>query len=93
MNKIITKILDKYYSKKLIDEILQSLRFTFDLDFRTEYNKDKVRLYIKKRKYKDEEYYQLYYFRYEEAFNNLLRIDKVKSAMRECVEMYLKEEY
>lgn len=59
--KVIEKILDKYYMKKLVDRIKLGL-LIYRLDFEYKYEKDGFLINIKKKKYKD--------------YTTLIKIDK-----------------
>ena len=50
--KVTEKILDKYYMKKLVDEIKLGL-LLYCLDFEYKYEKDGFLINVKKKKYKD----------------------------------------
>lgn len=50
--KVIEKILDKYYMKKLVDEIKFTLKY-YCLDFEYKYEKNGFLINVKKKKYKD----------------------------------------
>lgn len=90
LEKIIEKRLDRYYSNKLMKEITDSIRFIFDLDFKTEREENRFIMYVKKRKYKDSEYEAIIHFRYDEAIIHLIRIDETRKYVRKLVEDYIK---
>lgn len=52
---MIDRILDKYYTKKLI-EFIKSELVMYNLDKKFEVTKDRVMIFIKKDKYNDNEY-------------------------------------
>lgn len=92
MNKIIHRILDRYYADKLIKEIIDSFRCIYYLDFKTEKNENRIFLYVKKPKYKNTEYEKVIHFRIEEAIIHLIRIDDTRRVVREQIKKYLDKE-
>ena len=89
MNRFITKILDEYYTHKLIDEIEDSVTYKYDLDFKTEWKNDRINLYVKKRKYKDEHYKRIYVFDYCDSLMWLIKIDAAKTTVDNNIKGYL----
>lgn len=92
MDNFIDKILDEYYSRKLTKDIQKCLLFKYDLDVRTEWEKDVVRIQIKKRKYKDNQYYTVFLFKCDTALRYLIRFDEVKDALKDSIKYYFEKE-
>ena len=94
MNKIIKKMLDKYYIDKLTNEIRESCIFKYDLDFRVtdDANNKKVYLAVKKRKYKEAEYATIFTFGYDDALIMLIKLNDVKQMVNDYIKDYLERE-
>ncbi len=79
--KVIDNILDNYYTKKLIKDILYEMKIIFDLDTKIEYEKSKkpkgkqytrVHIYAKPRHYKT--YTHILDFSKGDSFNHLTNL-------------------
>ena len=90
MNRFITKILDEYYTHKLIDKIKDFIICTYNLDLKTEWKGNNVILYVKKRKHKDEYYEQIYTFNYCDSLMWLINLNSTKEIVDNNIKGYLK---
>ena len=88
---MIEKILDKYYTKKLVELIFNDIVIYY-IDKRVRYEKDFAIIDIKKRKYSEEYYKELVYISYGESLNTLINYDKIRNSMLNEVERILKED-
>lgn len=78
MGNMIDEILDKYYSRKLGKIISNHIYYTYiGFDTKCKINKDKIIIYIKEEKEKDEYYKILYSSSIFYSFTKLIRINKV----------------
>lgn len=88
---MLEKVLDKYYTKKLMKQIKEYLD-VFNLDKRIVYYKDYAILEVKRRKWKEENYITVFSCRYEEAFINLLNLgSSLVESLIKMVEEKVKE--
>ena len=85
--KIIDNILDNYYTKQLIKEILHEIKIRFNLDTKIEYIKSKkpngkqytrVNIYAKPRHYKT--YTHIFDFLKGDSFNHLTNLKCVEKS-------------
>lgn len=87
---MIEKILDKYYTKKLQQEIKKYMMIWFDLDMRFVEYKNKFQLHIKMEEYNDEQYKEILTFYKKESFIHLCMWEEVEKAINERVNKYFK---
>jgi hypothetical protein len=90
-DKIIEKILDRYYANKLSKEIIDSFIFIYGVDFRIKRCEDRIEICVKKCKYKETEYKAIIHFRLDEAIIHLMRIDETRKYVRELIEEYIEK--
>ena len=88
--KLITKILDKYYSKKL-DDFIKSIEFEYYLDFKHIYTKDNILIQVKKKKYKDELFTEIAHLQKKDSFIHLCNRDKLEEYIKRLIKDYTKE--
>ena len=69
---MITKILDKYFLKKLLDELIIDLS-VYNIDKKIIFLKDNADLFIKQRKWKEDYYRKVFSVRYSNAFEIYVR--------------------
>lgn len=84
---MIEKILDKYYSKKLMEFLDRQLLEWF-IDKRYLIKDTYVSLQIKKCKYNDSEYKEIITFAKKDAFIYLCNQSELKKVLRQCVQGY-----
>lgn len=90
-DKIIQKILDRYYTKKLVEEIKKHVFAYWCLDIMEQHEtRSTVSLYIKNRKYNDNEYKHLITVGTHDAIINLMQLDKIKKTLDGRIEEYHK---
>lgn len=68
---MIEKILDKYYTKKLIEKLDLDLKL-YCLDTKYNFEKEKVSVYIKKKYWNDKNYVYLASFYYKETLEYIV---------------------
>lgn len=90
--KIISKILDAYYTNKLIDYIKFVLN-DFLIDVRTIKYKYLVVIKVKKPKYNDIQYKEIYRFSKEDAFTLMCMYKDVTTEILENINKYREKEY
>lgn len=73
---MIRKILNKYFYHILASIIERYLVGTYNCDFKIEYKKGFLLVYAKKRKWKDNEYKQIYNIYYTEFIYSIANIEK-----------------
>jgi hypothetical protein len=88
---MIEKILDNYYSKRLIDK-LKMTECIYCLDFKNIIEKNEVVVYCKIRKYKDKNYTRIMNFPKKYVFYYLSNYDNFRNDIEECIKEYYKEE-
>ena len=88
---MIDRILDNYYTKKLLEEI----RWCFivrGLDYRFTCNKEEARIEVKKEKY-DKKYYSLVaHIQKDESLKYLCNLDKFKESLVNILNDYNEKE-
>lgn len=92
MDKFIDKILDNYYSRKLVNKIENCIRFTYDLDIQTLWEDNLVRVKIKNKKYKDDHYYSIFIFECDNALTYLIRFSELDKTLKHAIDYYLDNE-
>ena len=85
---MIEKILDKYYTKKLQQNIKKEMMFWLDIDMRFVEYKNKFQLQIKKEKFNDKEYQEILTIYKKESFIYLCRWEETKKAINESINRY-----
>lgn len=88
---MIDRILDKYYARKVIWYLIDGLTI-FYLDTKVVKSKTHIRIWIKKKKLKDDYYEHIYTLRLENSFYNLLHIDDLVKEIKEEARNYLEKE-
>lgn len=96
---MITKVLDNYYSNKLMNIIKNRISKKYYIsvylkkpDFNVKEEKNKIIVQIKKPEYKDEFYTQIFAFYKENAFEILCRYDEMWKEIEINIKEYLKGE-
>ena len=85
------RVLDKYYTKKLMEELKDYLD-VFNIDKRIVYYKNGATLEIKKRKWRDENYKEIFYCEYDKGFMKVINLSVSDiSRLRKYVEEKIKE--
>ncbi len=87
--KIIDRILDNYYSKKLEKYIYIEL-LVYLIDTKFVCNDDKFQLLIKLPEYNDEQYQEILTFFKDEAIIHLCNQNEVKQVLKDRVKEYFK---
>ena len=86
--KVITKILDNYYSDKLIETIKDEINHKWFIDIRVKNNGNKVWVEVKRKKYNDNQYETIFGFYKRNAFANLIDVEKVREKVSKNVNIY-----
>lgn len=84
---MIDKILDRYYFKKLKEEI----KFIFiehNLDYKVEKKEYEIIIKVKRKKYKESEYKIVFRDSYDRCLFFLTNIDKLREELRKVIEYY-----
>ena len=79
---MLEKLFDKYFTKKIEYELINFLSI-YNIDQKFVYGKNLFSLYVKNRKWKDEEYILIYTMPYVESFNTLMNIEKIKKELQD----------
>lgn len=88
---MLEKILDKYYTKKLMKQMKEYLD-VFSLDKRIVYHKDYATLEVKRRKWKEENYIIVYSCLYDKALVELINLSEIEiNNLRENISKIIKE--
>ena len=88
---MIDKILDKYYAKKLYEEI-QIAICPFNYVSKYQIKDNRLSIFIKKRQYKDCYYRIIYFKNISESFKDLLRVKEIIDYIeKEYLEEYKNE--
>ncbi len=88
INKIIDRIIDNYYTEKLLEEISWCFEVRY-LDYRFIFNKNEVEIKTKKNKYSPEFYEAIIRIKKDEALKYLLDYDKFRESIVKIIEDYL----
>lgn len=89
---MIEKILDNYYSKKLIQFIKDTLSdYICTINIKCFDYKNYMTIKIKRSEYNDEQYMQIYYFKKINAFEFMCRNKELGEMLRNRVKEYLEE--
>lgn len=86
--KIITKILDNYYTEKLKQE-LERCRLGYFIDTRFVDNEYGFQFQIKKEEYNEKQYQVLGMFYKEDSFYNICILDKIKERIDKLIKEYI----
>ena len=87
---MLEKILDRYYIKKVVKEIIKMLRMYF-ISFRFVYEKDVIRIFIKKHYYDDTMYELIGSLDKKRGFVYLSNIKRVNKELQKEIDKYFKE--
>ena len=87
---MIEKALDYYFQKKLINRLKFSLLVYF-LDFKYIYTKNKIKVQCKNKKYKEEEYTNLFQIDKEDCCYYLCNYEKFITNVKKLIEEYQEE--
>lgn len=90
MEKIIEKILDKYYTKKLMNN-LHYITFDGYLSDKYEIKDNRVTYYIKPRNFKDNLYRPMLDFNIKESFERLIHYNQFEEYVKSLINSYLEE--
>lgn len=85
--KLITKILDKYYSNKLCKEIKRYMLQWF-IDIRFVEGKYTIELQVKKPEYNEKQYKEILTFGKDQCFYYMCIFEKVENAIKDTMERY-----
>lgn len=85
--KLITKILDKYYSNKLCKEIKRYMLQWF-IDIRFVEGKYTIELQVKKPEYNEKQYKEILTFGKDQCFYYMCIFEKVENAIKDAMERY-----
>ena len=88
--RIITKILDNYYSKKL-EKLLSRYMMGWFLDKRFIEEHERISLLIKRPEYNDKQYKEVISFYKDNAFEYMCNQKEVENVLKELVERYCEE--
>lgn len=84
------RILDKYYAKKVANELLDYFKARYNLDFKIEKINSHYNFLVKKRKYKDKEYKCIYAIIFSKSIFYALDINKTIEEVKHNLKEYLK---
>ena len=84
---MIDKFLDNYYSKKLNMKI-QNILILYTPSYKIEKNKNRVSIYIKRYKYRDEYYEKILDYDINRAFDMLLNFKSLENDIKEFCKIY-----
>lgn len=87
--RIIEKILDRYYTKKVIEDIDKRFKNFYFIDIEYQKGKYGCSIRIKKQEYKD--YFDITYIPYNRGIHFLLHIKEFEDELAKSIEEYLKE--
>lgn len=85
--KLITKILDNYYTEK-VDEFIKSIEMSWYLDFKHVYTKDKILVLVKKKKYNDKLFREIMHFQKKDSFTYLCDKEKLANTIDISIKEY-----
>lgn len=85
--KLITKVLDKYYSNKLCEEIKRYM-LLWIIDIRFVENKYFIELQVKKTEYNENQYQEILIFEKEKCFYYMCIFEKVENAIKDAMKRY-----
>lgn len=88
--KIITKILDNYYSEKL-KKLLSRYMLVWYLDKKFIEEHEKISLLIKRPEYNDKQYKEVISFYKDNAFEYMCNQKEIENVLKELVERYCEE--
>ena len=88
--KVIDKVLDNYYSYKLIETIKDEIKHKYFIDIRIKNNENGVWVEVKRQEYNDNQYEAVFGFYKRNAFANLIDVERVREKVSKNVESYLK---
>lgn len=84
---MIDKFLDNYYSKKLNMHI-QNILILYTPSYKIEKNKNRVSIYIKRYKYRDEYYKKILDYDIDRAFDMLLNFKSLENDIKQFCRTY-----
>ena len=87
--KLITKILDKYYSDKLCNKIKRYMLQWF-VDIRFVEGKYTIELQVKKSEYNENQYQEILTFGKDQCFYYMCIFEKVENAIKDAMKRYSK---
>jgi len=85
--KLITKILDKYYSEKLCKEIKRYM-LQWIIDVRFIQRKYTIELQIKKPEYNEKQYQEILTLDKEQCFYYMCIFEKIENAIKDAMKRY-----
>lgn len=85
--KLITKILDKYYSDKLCKEIKRYMLQWF-IDIRFVEREYAIELQVKKPKYNEKQYQEILTFGKDQCFYYMCIFEKVEKTIKDAMKRY-----
>jgi hypothetical protein len=88
--RIITKILDNYYSEKL-KKLLSRYMMRWFLDKRFIEEHERISLLIKRPEYNDKQYKEVISFYKDNAFEYMCNQKEIENVLKELVERYCEE--
>lgn len=89
--KLITKILDNYYTEKLEDFIKQ-IEISWYLDFKHINTKDELLVLVKKKKYNDKLFREIMHFQKKDSFTYLCDKEKLAKNIDRLIKEYSGDE-
>lgn len=87
---MINKILDNYFTKKLLEEVKWSL-IVRDLDYKFEDDKTSIWVKVKPKKYSNDFYSTIIQIRKEDSLEYLCNLDAFKKSIHKIIGDYQKE--
>ena len=89
--KIIEKILDKYYAKKL-DDFVKFIELEYYLDFKHIYTKKDILIQVKEKRYNDDEYLEIIHLKKKDSFIHLCNRNKLEKYIKKIINEYGKKQ-
>lgn len=88
---MIEKILDKYYTKKVVEQLLDNLLFFYRLDHKVCWTNKKVLIKVKRKQHKKEYYKEIFNIHYSDALFYFTHIEDVIKGFKENIKLYLEK--
>lgn len=85
---MIEKILDRYYTKKVVDQIKSNM-IIYMIDKKFEYKNNCLTVYVKEKQFKDKYYWFIFKMRYEDSIYYLIHIEDVVKEIHKQIKYYL----
>lgn len=88
---MIEKILDNYYSKKLI-KLFKDIEMDWYLDFNHIYSQDNILILVKRKKYSNKNWKEIARFKKEDSLIHLCNRKELEEYIRKLIRRYCEKE-